>query len=146
MNKEQTNNLLHRYYKGETTLDEEEALKEDILLFDTLSPENDAFGFYESEGKVPVNIEDDILKTIVTKEKRKKNNIRRLFSLTSAAAVVIIVLGIYLDNRDNKYNKYENQFYVMEQAMFQVSETIQPHDQDDMLVLWVDDDVEIIIN
>jgi len=34
----------------------------------------------------------------------------------------------------------------MEKALFQVSESIQPDEQEEMLVLWVDDDVEIIIN
>ena len=40
----------------------------------------------------------------------------------------------------------ENDFFVMEQALFQISESIQPDAQEEMLVLWVDDDVEIIIN
>jgi hypothetical protein len=34
----------------------------------------------------------------------------------------------------------------MEQALFQVSKSIQPEEQEEMLVLWVDDNVEIIIN
>jgi hypothetical protein len=39
----------------------------------------------------------------------------------------------------------ENDFFVMEHALYQISESIQPEEQEEMLVLWVDDNVEIII-
>jgi hypothetical protein len=40
----------------------------------------------------------------------------------------------------------ENDFFVLEEALFRISESIQPEEQNEMLVLWVDENVEIIVN
>ena len=45
-----------------------------------------------------------------------------------------------------KVIRLEKEFYVMEQALSQVSKSIEPQEQEEMIVLWVDNDVEIIIN
>jgi hypothetical protein len=69
-----------------------------------------------------------------------------LYGFISAAAVIVVILSVYLNFRANEKARIENNFFVMEQALFQVSESIQPAEQEEMLVLWVDNDVEIIIN
>ncbi|NQU88801.1 MAG: hypothetical protein HQ541_23910 [Mariniphaga sp.] len=146
MKKEQTNSLLNKYYKGDSTQNEEAVLKGQILEDNLDSPELDAFGYYAEEGSIPADLEEDIFNTIRNKEKQRKRITRSLFSITSIAASIVIVLSVYLDSRNKKYQELENSFFVMEQAMYQVSETIHPQEQEEMLVLWVDDEMEIIIN
>lgn len=139
-------NLLNKYYKGESTCEEEIKLKEEILAEKTHSSEKDIFEYFQREGDIPEDLEKNILSGFEEKL-RKKLDIRiRLISFTSAAAVILIALSIYLDFRNVKQQKIEDNFFVMEQALFQVSKSIQPEEQDEMLVLWVDENVEIIIN
>lgn len=146
MNKEQKDRLLNSYYKAETSLEEEAGLKEQILTTGEPSPENDAFDFYKKESELPAELEENIFNAIVTKQHKKKTTTRWIFSLVSAAAVLILVVGVYLDFREKRQREIENRFIVMEQAFARVSETLQPQEPQDMLVLWVDNNVEIIIN
>ncbi len=135
--------LLNKYYNGETSLIEEKELKVLFLEDDDQTPEQDIFGYFEDESNLPLDLEEHIFAKLETKEKRKKTIRMRLYSLSSAAAVIVILLSIYLDSRNTKI---EDDFFVMEQALFQISESIQPDIQEEMFVLWIDDDVEIIIN
>ena len=140
-------NMLDKYYRGETSLEEERELKTAVSESKTESAEKDIFSFYENEAKVPEGLEDDLFAGIEKHAVKKKSIRMQLYSVISAAAVVLIVLTVFLDVRSKKQTKLEDQFFVMEQALFQVSESLQPEPEpDDMLVLWVDDDVEIIIN
>nr|WP_321354297.1 hypothetical protein [uncultured Draconibacterium sp.] len=140
-------NMLDKYYRGETTLEEEKELKTAVSESKTESAEKDIFSFYENEAKVPKGLEDDLFAGIEKQTVAKKSIRMQMYSVISAAAVVLIVLTVFLDVRSKKQTKLEDQFFVMEQALFQVSESLQPEPEpDDMLVLWVDDDVEIIIN
>ncbi len=138
--------LLNKYYKGETSLQEEKELK---TLFGTdknHSSEQDIFGYFEAENTIPDDLEETIFANLKTNEKRRKTIKMRLYSLSSAAALIAILLTVFINVRNTKNTQIENDFFVMEQALFQISESIQPDVQEDMLVLWVDDDVEIIIN
>ena len=146
MKKYQKDSLLNKYYKGETTLGEEADLKAEILKMGDSTEESDIFGYYEDESKVPDNLEQEIFSEIIKKNKKRKDLRIRLYSITSAAAAIIIVLSIFLDFRSNKFQEAEKQFLVMEQAMYRVSESFQSEEQEEMFVLWVDDNVEIIIN
>ncbi|WP_321347374.1 hypothetical protein [uncultured Draconibacterium sp.] len=140
-------NMLDKYYRGETSLEEEKELKAAVSESKTESAEQDIFSFYKNEAKVPEGLEDDLFAGIEKQTVKKKSIRMQLYSVVSAAAVVLIVLTVFLDVRSKKQTKLEDQFFVMEQALFQVSESLQPEPEpDDMLVLWVDDDVEIIIN
>lgn len=139
-------NLLNKYYKGETLLEEERELKELFQNDENHTSEQDIFGYFENESNIPVDLEETIFENIETKNKKRKTIRMRLYSLSSAAAVIILFLSIYLDFRDTQNTQLENDFFVMEQALFQVSESLQPKEQEEMLVLWVDDNVEIIIN
>ena len=140
-------NMLDKYYRGETSLEEEKELQTTVSESKMKSAEKDIFSFYQNEAKVPEGLEDDLFKGIEKQAVKMKSIRMHLYSLVSAAAVVLIVLTVFLDVRNRKQTKLEDQFFVMEQALFQVSESLQPEPEpDEMLILWVDDDVEIIIN
>ena len=138
--------LLSKYYKAETSLEEEKLLNSEFMTNEIHEAEKDMFGYFDSEGKVPEDLEEMIFTKVVESSKKRKTIRRRFYSITSVAATFLIVLSIYLDFRNKKITKMESDFFVMEQALFQMSQGIQPEEQEDMLVLWVDDDVEIIIN
>ena len=138
--------LPDKYYNGETSLEEENELKLNIISNKNSSSEKDIFRYFQEESFVPNDLEKTIFSKLEDRQHRKKTIRMRLYSFTSAAAVIIIFLSIYLDFRNAKNTKLENDFFIMEQALFLVSENIQPKEQEEMLVLWVDDNVEIIIN
>jgi len=137
---------IDKYYNGETSVSEEKEGRKDILSEKNDSPEKDMFGYFEAVGNVPDNLEEQVFVNLEKRTQKRKTIRMRIFNLVSAAAVIIILLGIYLDFRQTRKAKIENDFFVMEQALYQVSESIQPEEQEELLVLWVDDDVEIIIN
>jgi hypothetical protein len=138
--------LLDKYYRGETTVDEERELMNWITSNENESAEKDMFGYFKNEIIVPRDLEETLFSGIEKKQIQKNQLNTRLIRIVSAAAVILIILSIYLNIQTGKNAEMENNFYVMEQALFQVSESIQPEEQEEMLVLWVDNDVEIIIN
>lgn len=140
-------NLLDKYYKGETSLEEERELKKTILESDENVAEQDIFNFYENEIDIPDDIEDVVFDGLELEQNKRIGVRRKLYQVISAAAVVLIVLSVYLDFRHKKQTRIEDNFFVLEQALYQVSESLQPQQEPgEMLVFWVDDDVEIIIN
>lgn len=140
-------NLLDKYYKGESSDEEENELKALVFENDETTSEKMVFEYFKNEASLPEGLEEEVFASVLEVQ-QKKNNIRmKLYSAVSAAAVVLILLTVYLDFRSNRRTQMEDNFFVMEQALFQISESIQPsQEQEEMLVLWVDDDVEIIIN
>jgi hypothetical protein len=138
--------LLDKYYKGETTLEEEKALKAHFTNKENDSAEKDIFGYFQNESFVPKDLEETIFAGLT--EKQHKSKIPRiwLLSISSVAASIIIFFSIYLNFQAEKNARIETSFLVMEKALFQVSESIQPVEQEEMFVLWVDEDFEIIIN
>jgi len=138
--------LLDKYYKGETTPEEEQELKAHFQESENDSAEKDIFGYFQKESFVPGDLEAWVYKGLTEKERKNKTLKIRILCISSIAATVLIILSIYLNLHSEKNARIENNFLVMEKALFQVSESIQPDEQEEMLVLWVDDDVEIIIN
>lgn len=138
--------LLKKYYSGETSLQEEKELKKQILNEESGSSEKDVFGYYQNESFVPNDLEESIFSKLEEKQQKGKTLRMRMYSIVSAAAVILVILSIYIDFRKTRNTRLENDFFVMEQALFQVSESIQPYEQEEMFVLWVDNNVEIIIN
>lgn len=138
--------LLDKYYKGETSLEEEECLKSVVLSEKNDISEKDIFQYYKSESSFPKDLENQIFYRIAESDTKKKIYKIKWFSFASAAATVLILLTIYLGFKKMRNAKIENDFFVMEQALLQVSQSIQPDEQEEMFILWVDDDVEIIIN
>src|SRR5690606_21280260 len=106
----------------------------------------DLFGWYNHAGAVPENLEESLFSAI--KKEKEKHAGRKLFlyRLTSVAASVLLIFGLYMGIRADQARKMENDFFVMEQALYQISDVIQPEEQNDMLILWVDENVELIIN
>lgn len=143
MNQEE---LLDKYYKGETTPEEEKELKIYFQNSENDSVEKDMFGYFQNESFVPADLETSVFDALTEHVNKTKVRRIRLYSIFSAAAVIIVILSIYLDFRKKEKARIENNFLVMEQALFHVSESIQPVEQQEMLILWVDNDVEIIIN
>lgn len=140
-------NLLGKYYSGDTSLEEEKQLKRVIVEEELRSAEQDMFNYFDEQATVPENLEDDLFAGLQEQHKiAGKTRRLRWYSIASAAAVVLIVLTVYLDFRQQRNAKLENDFLVMESALLHVSQSIQPEEQQEMMVLWVDDEVEIIIN
>ena len=137
--------LLESYYKGEALAEEEALLKDLILKEENASAEKDIFGWYQRQGAVPIDLEEALFAGI--KQKEQKSNTRRLwiYRLTPVAASVLIIIGSFLGIKADRIRKMENEFFIMETALYQISESIQPVEQDELMVLWVDENVEIII-
>ena len=138
--------LLNKYYSGETSLEEEKELKSLFIEDNKPSPEQDIFGYFESIITIPDKLEENILSGLENKQMKGKAVPMRVLSIASAAAVLLILLITFLDTRNKRIAQMESDFFLMEQALFQISKSIQPTRQEEMFVLWVDDDVEIIIN
>lgn len=139
--------LLDKYYKGETSIEEEKELKTLVFENEENISEKMVFEYFKNEASVPDDLEEDIFSSVVDIQIKKRKIRRKLYSAISAAAVVLIILSVYLNVKSNRKMEMEDNFFVMEQALFQISESIQPpEEQEEMLVLWVDDDVEIILN
>lgn len=139
--------LLEKYFKGETSLEEEKELQKQLAGNSEWEAEHDMFGFFKAESEGPGDLEQSLLAGL-EKHQNAGGRSRRMrwYSIASAAAVVVLLLSVYIDFRHTRKTKLENDFLVMEHALFQVSQSLQPEEQKDMMVLWVDDDVEIIIN
>lgn len=140
-------NLLNKYYKGNTSIEEEKVLKAAVLESEKQNHEKLIFEYFDCEAKVPEALEEDLFAGIEKQFYKRKSRVKYLYSLGAAAAVVFVLLSVFVDFRNTKRTQMEDNFFVMEQALFQVSECLQPpNEMEEMLVLWVDDDVEIIIN
>ena len=139
-------NLLDKYYRGETSLEEEKELKNSILSEEFDSSDKDIFGFYDKAGDVPDDLEDSLMSGLADHQNKRKMRRMWIYRISSAAAVLLVAITVFLGYRAQRDAKLESQFFVMEQALYQVSESIQPEEENEMLVLWVDENVEIIIN
>jgi len=139
------NDLLNKYFGGETSPEEEAQLKEELVNGDD-SAEKDMMEYFSVMGKVPVNLEAEIFESVLKQQNKAKSLRISFYRIASVAAVFLIVVTAYLGFRNAENKRLEKEFLVMEQALSQVSKSIEPHEQEDMIVLWVDNDVEIIIN
>ena len=120
--------LLEKYYNGESSLDEEKELKQLTLKKEAFDAEQDMFSFFNEEAFSPEDLEENLM-TAVEKTKIRSFKIKRLARIGSAAAVILILMTVFLDVRSKRISKMENDFLVMEQALFQVSESLQPEEQ-----------------
>ena len=139
-------NLLDKYYRGETSLEEEQTLHELLASDERQDADREMFAFFENEAAVPDDLEESVMAKVLQKQEQRKVRRMRWYSFSSAAAVVLVLLSVYIDFRKEQKIEMENQFFVMEQALYQMSSSLQPEKQQEMLVLWVDKDVEIIVN
>ena len=65
-------NLLEKYYRGETTEEEERLLKSEILLSELNAVELDIFGYFSSEASLPDGLEESVFENILKKERKGK--------------------------------------------------------------------------
>ena len=138
--------LLNKYYRGETSLEEEKELRQVMSENNISSSDHEIFSFFEEEGKVPGNIEEIVFHKLENKRETVRKIRLKIISAISAAAVILIAVTFYINLRNTRNNQLEKKFSLMEQALYHVSQSIQPEEQNEMLVVWVDDDVQIIIN
>ena len=143
MNQEE---LLKKYYKGETETEEEKLLRERIAEENEDSAEKEMFSYFSTMAKVPENLENYLFEAVTKKQVKTKTLKMQIYRIASVAAVFAVVVSVFLGIRSAENKKTEREFAMMEKALFQVSESIQPQEQEEMIVLWVDDEVEIIIN
>lgn len=143
MNQEE---LLKKYYNGETEADEEKLLRENMAEDEEDSAEKVMFSYFSAMAKVPENLENDLFDVVTKKQVKTKTLKMQIYRIVSVAAVFALIVSVYLGIRSAENKKTEREFAMMEKALFQVSESIQPQEQEEMIVLWVDDEVEIIIN
>lgn len=143
MNQEE---LLKKYYKGETETEEEKLLRERIAEENEDSAEKVMFSYFGAMAKVPENLENDLFEAVTETQIKRKTLRMQIYRIVSVAAVFAVVVSVFLGIRSAENKKTEREFAMMEKALFQVSESIQPQEQEEMIVLWVDDEVEIIIN
>jgi hypothetical protein len=143
MNQEE---LLKKYFSGETELEEEKFLMESVTEEDGDSAEREMFSYFSAMAKVPENLENDLFEAVTLTPIKRKTRRMQIYQIASVAAVFAVVVSIFLGIRSAENKKTEREFAMMEKALFQVSESIQPQEQEEMIVLWVDDEVEIIIN
>ncbi len=138
--------LLDKYFRGETSMEEEKQLKQ-IMSDNKISQSELAmFSFFEEESRVPDNLEKIVFQKLENKMAPGRKLRLRIIRTLSAAAVILIAVTFYINQKNTRNNLLEKKFSIMEQALYQVSQNIQPEEQHEMFVLWVDDDVQIIIN
>jgi hypothetical protein len=136
--------LLDKYYAGQTSEEEETLLKNELLATDEAIPEKDLFSYYSAGTTLPVGLEESLFGAIEEKTRMKNYRIR-IYSITSVAAAFLTVFSLYTGYLSEK--RTEKDFFIMEQALSRVSDSLQPDaEESEMLVLWLDDNVEIIIN
>lgn len=149
MKKEQLQELLEKYYKGETNLQEDEILRIEVQKNKEFSDESDVFAFFENEAFVPGNLEDVIFEQIGVRISKRKKTRTRIIQFTSVAASIIIFFSLFLMKTGNTPKtelSQDEQFLVLEQALTQVSYSLQPSEDEDLLVVFQDNNFEIVMN
>lgn len=142
--KEDLAGLSDKYYRGETSLEEEKFLKKSILSEEGPSGEKEYFTWCKTESEIPADLDDHVFDLVDYEIKKRKIRFR-ISSLTSIAVMFALIVSLYSGYRSGQKNEVD--FRMIEQALYNVSETLQPEpDEPEMLVLWVDQNVEIIVN
>ena len=150
MKRKNINPLLDKYYQGETSLEEEALLKEEIRQGEDIhSEEKDIFEYFEHQAYVPKNVEDQIFEKIQNRNSQPKIIRMAWFRYTSIAAAVCLFASIFwftMNNQNVEELSEEQQFAILEQALFNVSNSVQPPPDDDLLVLFQDENLEIVMD
>ena len=149
MNQKNINPLLDKYYQGDTSLEEEALLKNEIRQGENRFPEEkDIFEYFEEEAYVPENLKAQIFDRIKNKNNRSKIIRRAWFKYSSIAAACLFALMSWFNMNSQRTGEMsiEQQFTILEQALFEVSNSIQPAQDDDLLVLFQDENLEILMN
>lgn len=149
MRREQLHDLFEKYYNAETDLQQEKLLRKEVRQSDEFAEESDLFAYFGQEAFVPENLENDIFGQLIKKETRRKTIRMRYIRIAAAAAVVLVFFSVYLlkpKNLSTRELTADEQFVVLEQALSQVSYSLQPEEDDDLLVVFQDENFEIVMN
>lgn len=147
MNKEQADKLLEKYYKGETELDEEALLKDFIAgEEETFADEQLIFDYYKEEVEMPEGMEDQLLKGFM--QQQKPNKTIKLYWMRYASVAAVLLLGVVFwfsgHQKHQQMLAADEQFALMERALMEVSIGVQPPENDEVVVLFKDENLEII--
>jgi len=150
MKQEKINKLLEAYYKGETTLQEEAGLREEVEKAPAHFREEDLlFNYYKTEAAAPDDLEEKLFAGMMAHETTSKpvNKIRWLKYVSVAAAVCLFASVFWFTQQNQKHAglSEEQQFAVLEQALMQVSFGVQPPEKQEVLLLFQDDNLEIVV-
>lgn len=149
MSKEQLEKLFDSYYKAETNLEQEAFLRNNIQGTNDFAEENDVFAYFKEEAFVPENLENEIFDNIIGVDNKRRKIRFRYLRVASVAAVVLVFFTIFLlkpQNVTEKQLTVDEKFFVLEQALNQVSYSLQPEEDSDLLVIFQDDNFEIVMN
>jgi hypothetical protein len=150
---EKINKLLEEYYKGGTSLQEEAELREAVENgTGRFRDEELLFRYYKQEAFVPDDLEEKLFAGIREHENTRKHRGMTLKSrwlkYSSIAAVVCLFASVLWFSGRNPQDTGltdEQQFAIMEQALMQMSFGVQPPDDRELLVLFQDDNLEIVV-
>jgi hypothetical protein len=103
MNTQEAYTLLDKYYRGETSDDEEKELRayfREGNIAPELEADRDIFEFYSGKGAIPApseNFENAIISAIDrSEEENPRRHVRRmLYTVTSSAAAILLLLASY---------------------------------------------------
>lgn len=150
MSQKNINPLLDKYYQGETSLEEEALLKKEIRQGEDLfTEEKDIFEYFGEESFVPKNLEAQIFDNIQIKNNQPRIIRMAWFRYSSIAAAVCLFASIFwftMKSQPTGEMSEEQQFAILEQALFEVSSSVNPAQNDDLLVLFQDENLEIVMN
>ncbi len=149
MKQKNINQLLDKYYRGETSLEEEALLKDEVKQQDDFqAEEKDIFEYFDQASVVPENLEEQMFNHIQRRKKQPKVFRMAWVRYTSIAAAVCLfasVMWVTLNKSTSSQLTEEQQFAILEQALMQASNVVQPAQNDEMLVLFQDENLEIVM-
>lgn len=141
--------LIDLYYQGSTSLEEERYLKTHKCEEYNNLNERILFAYFKHNSKVPDDLEELLFSGIQQREQDKKRlRSKRIALWSTAAAVLVLFFSVFsLQKTENTGLPLseEEQFALLEQALGQVSYSLQPSEDDDLVVVFQDDDIEMIM-
>lgn len=149
MKKMGINKLLEKYYSGETNLQEEAELKSLAgEESDEFEEEQLVFSFYKTAAEVPAGLEEQLLAGIQqhdNKTRTLKTRWRKYGSIAAAVCLFASVFWFTTQNNRKQGLTDDEQFAIMEQALMEVSFGMQPPENEELLVLFQDENLEIVV-
>lgn len=146
---ESTEQLMERYFRGETSLEEEQLISRLLNEETGLREEQDMFAYFANEAQVPDNLEETLFAGIQQHEQKRRNlGGRRIAMWSAVAAVLVLFFSVFsLQKTENSGLSLseEAQFALLEQALGQVSYSLQPSEDDDLVVVFQDKNIEMIM-
>lgn len=132
------NKINQAFWNGETTITEENKLKEQN---DLDGSESSYFRYLETEQVVPSNLETIVWKSVKKSQKKKK----QIFIQWAVAATAVLLIGtILFVNKQKQQAILDEQFAVLEQALNHVSNELTNTSTND--VIYKDEYIIIVAN